>query len=237
MVVKKSDIKIWRYMDLAKYLDMLETSSLYFSRSDQLNDPYEGSLSMSSLEIYKEQLKHYPPEVGDAFQNFRNLAKGWIFINCWHMNDIESTAMWKIYGESKGSIAIQSTKNKLLQFIPKNKKNSVGIVKYIDYQVDTIPEGSILKQFLYKRKNFEYEKELRALSFEPDITEDGVEHLDRMSIKLGKHIRIDLQNLIEKVYVAPTSQDWFYQLVQRITEKYGLNVEINKSKLDDKPVF
>jgi len=34
-------------------------------------------------------------------------------INCWHMNDHESAAMWKLYLKSDEGIAIQSTYRKL----------------------------------------------------------------------------------------------------------------------------
>jgi len=37
------DIPIWRYMDLAKYLAMLDRGSLFFARATLLGDPFEGS--------------------------------------------------------------------------------------------------------------------------------------------------------------------------------------------------
>jgi hypothetical protein len=33
---------LWKYMDLWKFNDMLEKSSLYFSRQDRFTDPFEG---------------------------------------------------------------------------------------------------------------------------------------------------------------------------------------------------
>src|SRR5919199_3107176 len=38
------DIKIWRYMDFAKYVSFLESSALWFSRIDKLNETFEGKL-------------------------------------------------------------------------------------------------------------------------------------------------------------------------------------------------
>ena len=37
------DIPIWRYMDLGKYLTMLDRRSLYFARATLLGDPLEGT--------------------------------------------------------------------------------------------------------------------------------------------------------------------------------------------------
>jgi hypothetical protein len=43
------DIPIWRYMDLAKYLSMLDSQSLFFSRATLLGDPFEGSAKDDGL--------------------------------------------------------------------------------------------------------------------------------------------------------------------------------------------
>ncbi|OAF09231.1 hypothetical protein AXW67_26915 [Bradyrhizobium neotropicale] len=37
------DIPIWRYMDLAKYLSILNSSGLFFPRATSFEDPFEGS--------------------------------------------------------------------------------------------------------------------------------------------------------------------------------------------------
>jgi hypothetical protein len=37
------EVPVWRYMDLAKYLMMLNSKSLYFARANKLGDPFEGS--------------------------------------------------------------------------------------------------------------------------------------------------------------------------------------------------
>ena len=35
--------KIWRYMDFSKYVDLVTTEELYFTRADKLEDPYDCS--------------------------------------------------------------------------------------------------------------------------------------------------------------------------------------------------
>ena len=37
------DISIWRYMDLGKYLSMLDRRSLFLARAGLLGDPFEGA--------------------------------------------------------------------------------------------------------------------------------------------------------------------------------------------------
>lgn len=39
---------IWRYMDFTKFVSMLASSGVYFSRADLLGDPFEGSFSAAN---------------------------------------------------------------------------------------------------------------------------------------------------------------------------------------------
>ncbi len=47
---ENSNMKIWRYVDFAKYVAMLQQKAIYFTRLDQFADPYEGSLSKAEYE-------------------------------------------------------------------------------------------------------------------------------------------------------------------------------------------
>ena len=37
------ETELWRYMDFAKFVSMLEQRSIYFARADVLGDPFEGA--------------------------------------------------------------------------------------------------------------------------------------------------------------------------------------------------
>jgi hypothetical protein len=41
-------VKIWRYMDLAKFVSLLQDSSFHFCRADRLGDPFEGSVPLKN---------------------------------------------------------------------------------------------------------------------------------------------------------------------------------------------
>ena len=71
------------------------------------------------------------------------------FINCWHMNDHENFAMWKIYSEPFG-VCIQSTYSSLIDYFCdpeysfyKNTKIYAGEVKYIDWESDVMPKDNL----------------------------------------------------------------------------------------------
>ncbi len=50
------ETKIWRYMDLAKFLWILETKSLFFARTDKLGDPYEYATPKPSQERWASMM-------------------------------------------------------------------------------------------------------------------------------------------------------------------------------------
>jgi hypothetical protein len=76
--------------------------------------------------------------------------------------------MWKIYMPSGAGIAIRSDYGRLTNcFLEPNVKDTpiyTKKVKYIDYQRETINAQNILNPVIHKRKNFEYENEIRAYS-------------------------------------------------------------------------
>ena len=49
------DTVLWRYVDVYKWLDLLQTSELHLTRVDQMEDPWEGSYSEASIATHREQ--------------------------------------------------------------------------------------------------------------------------------------------------------------------------------------
>lgn len=168
-------MKIWRYMDFAKFVSMLENGGLFFSRADLLGDPFEGSNSRANLNLRPEvAYKEAPPEFIEIVKksrldlsHFLKWQRQWTLINCWHMNEYESAAMWKLYSSGDGTICIQSAEETLRRLL--NQKAEVATVQYIDYETEWIPEGNVITPFLRKRKSFEHERELRAIIWDPPL--------------------------------------------------------------------
>jgi len=162
-----SKAKIWRYLDLSKFLSMLEKDVLYFCRVDLLGDPFEGSRPrgedafwadlVERGEVKKEVAEHNAGVSNDM----RRMSRQRMYANCWHLNEQESAAMWHMYSHDAAPITVQSTFNRLRKSIPDNIH--IGIVKYIDYETESVPYGNSFNYFLHKRKSFEHERELRAL--------------------------------------------------------------------------
>lgn len=237
--------KIWRYMDFTKFVSLLNTKALFFSRADKLRkfDPFEGSYPVFNVKITEDELrqmiqrKMQEPDINidlrqlmvqyTSRQSLRDVQK-WIFLNCWHINEYESAAMWKLYLQSNEGIAIQSTFKRLAEsFKNVDHEVNIGIVRYIDYKKDWVPYGNMFYPFLHKRKSYEHEHELRAADLDVDQPDD----ID------GKYISVDIDCLIEKIFVSPTSQRWFYTLVKSIVARYALGKDPVMSDLSENPVY
>ncbi len=65
-VIRDAEI-LWRYLDYAKFEDLLKSSTLYFSRPDRFHDPFEGRFSpgnkqtQSDSDIIFRSLYSIPP--------------------------------------------------------------------------------------------------------------------------------------------------------------------------------
>lgn len=237
---QNDNIKIWRYMSLPKFLDLIQTQSLFFTRSDFLrkDDKSEGAYFTKFAFKLHELIENNPNSNENLKNTFKrnNQTNIWnetnfikkIFINCWHMNDFENFAMWKIYSEIFG-VCIQSTYKKLcdsfkdVNFGFYNEKNKIyiGKVNYIDGDNFLIPSDNAFWPYIHKRKEFEYENELRCI-----ITKwDNVEIL-------SLNIKIDTEKLIDKIYINPFSPDYFEKNFKNLCQKYGISSEkIIKSNL------
>ena len=236
---KDKNANIWRYMDFTKFVDLLDKSALFFPRADKLGDPFEGLFPKSNVKLRPEMYKgEIPQHVFKQLGEFLKWIRKSTVINSWHLSEYESAAMWRLYLKSNEGIAIQSSYSRLRDSI-KGENNDVyiGKVKYIDYEKDWMPESNLFYPFIYKRKSFEHEKELRALIQKIPRKKDGDVNFNKDSFSDGLYVVSDLDTLIDQIYVAPTCQDWLFELVKSITNKYGYKKKVRRSSLDEVPVF
>jgi hypothetical protein len=235
------DTIVWRYMDFAKFMNLLELESMFFLRGDLFLDSYEGTVPrrvIENLKIYSASTNEDVPidtSMQDTIFNVYHSLRQHVFVNCWHMNDYESAAMWDVYGKQDYGIAIKTTFINLKEsFNSADDTVYISKVKYVDYSKDNVLQGHMLSPFLHKRKSFEHEKELRIIYSEQlNSIEDG---WIKESTITGKNVKISLDKLIEKIYISPFAGEWFEKLVRNITYKYNLNVEVIKSNMYDLPL-
>lgn len=230
-------IKIWRYMDFTKYVSLLESSSLFFSRSDMFDDPYEGATSHANATLRTMLYRDagFSTDTYATMSAFAKWVRQWTYINCWHMNEHESAAMWRLYARTDEAVAIQSTYERLRKALPEDAY--VGVVNYIDYENEFIQEGNSFWPFVYKRKSFEHERELRAVIQKIPTDGDGIKVGGLTNPEAGRLVPLIVADIVESVYVSPTAPRWFSELVSSVTRKYGHSFEVQYSALSKKPVF
>lgn len=211
---------IWKYLDLSKFLDLLLSRKLFLSRSDKFEDQYEGTFSEPTFEEIK-RLSENNPEFLSYYKSHREK----VVVSSWHINEYESFAMWQIFTQNSEGLAIQSTIGRLQNAleVEKDTQQYIGEVNYIDYKKEYIPFEDTFFPFLFKRKSFQYEREVRVLS---DLSDQQIKIND------GIKIDIDIKQLIEKIYIHPKSENWYKKLVIELVSKLGFDFEIEKSDLE-----
>lgn len=235
-----TDSLIWRYRDFNRYLSILENEELWFCRADQFSDPFEGSLPQKNIE--EREIKNDDAErtmaesLSLTYRTFRKMT----YLNCWHLNQYESAAMWNLYLSEDQGVAIVSTPNRLEDALNLDSDSYLlGSVDYIDYTREKISDNSMIAPFYHKRKSFEHENEYRVLhrnwssNSETSLpaNEIGSHYLN------GGGVSVDLDKLVKEVRVSPSADLSFKYKVELETRVAGYDFQIVQSDMNSTPVF
>ena len=214
------DTIVWKYLDLSKFVDLLLYKKLFMSRSDKFEDQYEGTFSEPTYEEIKK-LSIDNPDFIDYYKTHRKN----VVISSWHINEYESFAMWQIFTQKNEGLAIQSTLGRLQSALKPESifEQYIGEVNYIDYKKEYIPFENTFFPFLFKRKSFQYEREIRIIT---DATANN------LTIDNGLKIDVDISQIIEKIYIHPKSENWYKNLVIELVKRLGFDFAIEKSDLE-----
>ena len=147
------------------------------------------------------------------------------------MNQYESAAMWSLYGGKGDSIAVQTTYKTLFDSLPEN--THVGMVQYIDYNSEEMPEWNGFTPFMYKRASYKHETEVRAIIKLRDVTAADPDPLPEK----GVWIPVDLRHIIKAVRIAPASPNWLIDLIGDVSLKYGFQFDVKRSEMDEEPFY
>jgi len=134
--------RLWRYMDLPKLLSVLDKRALFFPSVATLSkdDPYAGEPTLSKLRAAESEGANALKKLRLEATVFKHLN----FFNCWHMNDSESDAMWKLYMRGSDGVAIQTTVDRLMNCFAHAVDNVyMGQVQYVDHNNITLSSENI----------------------------------------------------------------------------------------------
>jgi hypothetical protein len=192
---------IWRYLDFAKFVALLDSSELYLARADTFVDPFElavpradmaaaraaaqvalteseasraGALAYLALHSERsvEDLRRWSDErLARELLRLNNRA---LYVSCWHINEDESAAMWAVYLNGQEGVAIQSSVGQLRTELDRGSGDTpvyVGPVTYLDYARQSWGPYRPFNAVMHKRRSFAHEQELRAVVVRPTWAE------------------------------------------------------------------
>ena len=264
---EKDEYKVWRYMDFTKFVSMLARRSLYFASLKKMSeeDPFEGLLpdtyfqcrSWKTVEDIPEHERwrltlHPRPGqtplemVKTSMEEFAQtvfIFRKVLYVNCWHMNNFDSAAMWSIYAGRGSGIAITSSYESLQASLQTGQKFFGGKIIYSDYSTDIIDvQSHLLGTVMRKRRSFDFEREFRIVFWDGSSLRDSsktnemLERINKAVMPDGLEFQCDLATLIDEIYVSPKSAEWYRELVQSVAKTYGVDKEVRRSPMDMEPV-
>ena len=147
--------------------------------------------------------------------------------------------MWKIYSKDNEGVAIKTNFSSFCGcFSVEDTENVyIGRVQYVDYNKEFIPERNVLGPFIYKRKSFEYEHEVRALIRGNAATTKDRQELSQKYSQGGLYVNVNISTLIHEIVVAPDAKPWFLDLVKSVENQYNLKEKVRRSDLDIDPIW
>src|SRR5262245_14520371 len=96
-----------------------------------------------------------------------------------------------------------------------------------------MPVGNVMWPFFHKRLSFAHEREFRALILGcaegPDPLAAGVP-------RGGFAVPVDIETLVETLYVKPGAAGWFTEAVRAVVKSFGFSFPVKQSQLDIEPI-
>jgi hypothetical protein len=241
---------LWRFMDFAKFVSLVADKALYFSRVDQLGDPFEGARGIASkesewrehsLEYLREALRTIPgdqpqmpqekieEEVERLHREITEIGTREVrhtYVTCWHENEGESEALWRLYCPPQSAgVAISTNFSSLDSALESEFHIIFGHVQYIDFSKGF---AGTYDRVFWKRKSLSHEVEVRGVF---------KSHWTDKADKAGILVPVNLSRLIQKVVISPFAPSWFESVLRETLRKYELEVPVYKSELLAAPFF
>jgi hypothetical protein len=218
-------------------------------------EPTEGEQRRIQFESHKNAREYWARR--------RRYDRRTLFVNCWHENKFESAAMWAQYAAGGQGIAITSSYQRLTEALATTQRRLFfGQVKYLDWTKQ--PVDNTLMFPLSKRASFEHEREWRLIYWDLEtqapinalcekLTTHTMDHLFRriggtinwemierdaeaVPFQKGLYVKVDLERLIDEIYVSPTSPQWVLDAVAAVCEKFDLAPNPRRSDILSAPL-
>ncbi len=197
---------LWRYMDFARFIQMIESQTLWFSRLDRFEDPLEGGHTDAELAGIRKHVEQAEQLIGV----FRAARKD-TYVSCWRAGKSESLAMWDLYGRGSGIVAVKSTVGLLKEAVEGyGERVFISQVRYVDWS-ERSGLDNVLVACSRKDLSYQHEGEVRAILsniFPPSET--------------GIAVPVNINCLVTEIMVGPREKEWVVQLIEQVKKRYEL---------------
>ncbi len=240
------ETRLWRYMDFAKFVALLDTRSIHFARADVLGDSFEGATGIAErrqhwdsfyLDFFRRAVgtapgRREPPSTEyverEAARLLSELStigekdRRRSFVSCWHANTGESEALWRLYcPPPMMGIAIETKVQLLTEALGNNPQIRLGRVQYVDFRKAF---AGLHDRIYWKRKSLSHEAEVRAVIQRFDAQ-------DEMSLSMP----VNIEKLLLSVVPSPFAPGWFALLIKSTMNRFGVDANVTPSELLSEP--
>jgi len=212
---------IYRIMPIHRLLEIFNLGKMTLVKPEMWDDPFENWL-----------LKSYGKTVNGELASFSNLRKS-LYGQCWTLYR-ETDAMWRIYSQDKQGVKVKTNIDKLFKSLYKSISNSpavscfIGKVKYFYIKdlrtrlakhpiLDTTGR-SIAETLLFKRMEFEHEREVRLI-YNCHDNDKTIEDISQF--------KINPCELFDEIVFDPRINEYLFEAYKTVLEKEGYSKPIN----------
>ena len=251
------DLTVCRYLTLAKFINMLSYSAIWFPKLNILQDEFEGKMPIATkavvTESHQKWKKMFASELHHQFDEMAGRSekdgRELIVVNCWHLGEPKSQLMWDEYAGDEG-VAITTTIRKLSKFVYAWPEYShIGKVKYVDFsshEMSLYEAAQGCERAFIKGLEYSIEKEVRIASMlfkhprcvdmegEPYTTEQCSGKNMNNFENPGLYIGVDFASLVNSIVVSPKAPEWIGKMIAKILRLSNLNTPIENFKRMEK---
>jgi hypothetical protein len=139
------------------------------------------------------------------------------YVTCWHANDGESEALWRLYAPpDTAGIALRAEFGALDAGLDTTFDVKFGYVQYVDFA----------SRFAGTYDSLSHETEVRGVI---------APHMTRSSHETGVLVPLDQSRGIK--VISPFAPIWFADVVRTTLQKFGIGLSVQPSSLLAEPFF
>jgi hypothetical protein len=226
---------LWRYFKTERFLELLQSSQLYFASARQFEDPFEGAVAVLPPGFPVDPRYTELESSERAFEELRRLTK----VSCWHRAGYESDAMWQLYAGARKGVAIRTSADRIraaakpFRLKPEYGHEDLwaGNVNYVDLLKERL-RVSMTDRFWYKHMAFSWEREFRLAISVRMAEEFGVQVPEH-----GVKVEFDIPQLVDRIYLGPSLSEVDITAIRGSAKAHGLEDRIRVTSMLGTPRY